>query len=131
MKLLYSKITLTFFFCIQVSNRDRKMSSLQSQLHDLHKEISRRDSEITTHQQTIKMMQEKQRYLSGEVSQHFSILLKFVLQIKCCIPKKLRKKIKSNYCTWEKSLSQHMMVYIIMYRYLQHIHINIYHYVRS
>lgn len=42
------------------------MSSLQSQLHDLHKEISRRDSEITNHQQTIKMMQEKQRYLSGE-----------------------------------------------------------------
>lgn len=58
------------------------MSSLQSQLHDLHKEISRRDSEITTHQQTIKMMQEKQRYLSGEVSQHFSILLKNLLQIK-------------------------------------------------
>lgn len=52
------------------------MSSLQSQLHDLHKEISRRDSEITTHQQTIKMMQEKQRYLSGEVSQHFMILSK-------------------------------------------------------
>ena len=57
-----------FIFCKKVSNRERKMSSLQSQLHDLHKEISRRDSEITNHQQTIKMMQEKQRYLSGEVN---------------------------------------------------------------
>lgn len=68
--------TNIIFLCIQVSNRERKMGSLQSQLHDLHKEISRRDSEITTHQQTIKMMQEKQRYLSGEVSQHFMILPK-------------------------------------------------------
>lgn len=65
------------------------MSSLQSQLHDLHKEISRRDSEITTHQQTIKMMQEKQRYLSGEVSQHFSILPKNLLQIKMLHTKKI------------------------------------------
>lgn len=63
-----------FIFCIKVSNRERKMSSLQSQLHDLHKEISRRDSEITNHQQTIKMMQEKQRYLSGEVNHQFCLL---------------------------------------------------------
>ena len=63
-----------FIFCKKVSNRERKMSSLQSQLHDLHKEISRRDSEITNHQQTIKMMQEKQRYLSGEVNHQFCLL---------------------------------------------------------
>lgn len=101
-------------FCIQVSNRDRKMSSLQSQLHDLHKEISRRDSEITTHQQTIKMMQEKQRYLSGEVSQHFMILSKIKsLPEKMLHTQKIRlKKMKSNYCTYEKKIYRYILVYI-------------------
>ena len=50
-----------------MSNRERKLAGLQSQLNDLQNQLVRRESENTTQQQTIKMMQEKHRYSAGEV----------------------------------------------------------------
>lgn len=52
---------------LQVSNRERKISSLQSQLTDLQNELGHRESEESTQIQSIKMLQDKHRHVATEV----------------------------------------------------------------
>ncbi|GFR71886.1 Golgin subfamily B member 1-like [Elysia marginata] len=58
----------------EIQSRDRKVSNLSGQLGDLQTELSMKDSEISTHVQNIKILQDKHRHALQESSKSEEVI---------------------------------------------------------